>query len=275
MRSLFRDIAQYGLTPSKAFYRFGLSGGPKVLANSIPKSGTNLLLRALYLTPELYRAIHKTLLSDNLETSIKKLKAAKPNQVIAGHLYYSNELTNLIGELDIKNLLIVRDPRDVVVSKCHYATYKDRSHYLSKYYNTLPSDDARISMTISGDDNYRSATGLRFYGMNFILDQYIGWYDEPDCLIIRFEDLIGGKGGGGLSAQINALRNVYEHIGLDLPDSKLKYIADNLFNTDSKTFNKGLIGSWREVFSDEHMSLFKEKCGQALVKMGYERDFDW
>lgn len=273
--SIYRDISQYGFAPGKLRLRFGFGSGPKVLANSIPKSGTNLLMRALFLTPQLYRKLNRTVLSDDLEKTIRVLKTASPNQVVAAHLYYSAALSNLIEELEFKNILIVRDPRDIVVSKYFYATYKDKRHYLHAYYQSISNDAQRITKTISGDAEFISSKGSRFYGIDYILNQYIQWVDEPNCLIVRFEDLVGSKGGGGVEEQVNTLSKIYKHIGLDMPEDNVVKIARELFTSNSKTFNKGEIGAWRNSFTSDHVALFKEVCGNHLVRMGYERNLDW
>ena len=46
------------------------------------------------------------------------------------------------------------------------------------------------------------------------LDRYGGWL-ASGALVVRFEDLIGGAGGGDDAAQASAIRSVYTHLGLD------------------------------------------------------------
>ena len=43
----------------------------------------------------------------------------------------------------------------------------------------------------------------------------------------------------------------------------------------SVTFRKGTTQQWREEFTPEVTKLFKERAGDWLIKMGYEKDNDW
>jgi hypothetical protein len=43
----------------------------------------------------------------------------------------------------------------------------------------------------------------------------------------------------------------------------------------SGTFRKGKPGNWREHFSEENKSTFKDYTGDLLKLLGYEGDNDW
>jgi hypothetical protein len=43
----------------------------------------------------------------------------------------------------------------------------------------------------------------------------------------------------------------------------------------SHTFRSGKTGGWKQHFTDEHKSLFKDVAGDLLVKLGYEENNDW
>ena len=40
-------------------------------------------------------------------------------------------------------------------------------------------------------------------------------------------------------------------------------------------FRKGIAGDWKNHFSDEDKSVFKEVAGDLLIELGYEQDMDW
>jgi len=48
-------------------------------------------------------------------------------------------------------------------------------------------------------------------------------------------------------------------------------IADGVFDVTSPTFRRGLIGSWKEHFTAEHLRAFTEIAGPTLVEWGYEK----
>lgn len=45
-------------------------------------------------------------------------------------------------------------------------------------------------------------------------------------------------------------------------------------NTNSH-YRKGARGDWKNHFNDQHKSVFKEKYGDLLIKLGYEKDNNW
>jgi hypothetical protein len=38
---------------------------------------------------------------------------------------------------------------------------------------------------------------------------------------------------------------------------------------------KGVAGGWGEIFTDRDRRVYKEVAGQMLIKLGYEKDYDW
>jgi hypothetical protein len=45
---------------------------------------------------------------------------------------------------------------------------------------------------------------------------------------------------------------------------------------DPKSFlRKGVAGDWQNVFNEKDKQIFKEEAGNLLVKLGYEKDYDW
>ena len=43
----------------------------------------------------------------------------------------------------------------------------------------------------------------------------------------------------------------------------------------SSFFRKGVVGDWRNVFTERDKYVFKEEAGDLLIKLGYEEDSDW
>ncbi len=49
-----------------------------------------------------------------------------------------------------------------------------------------------------------------------------------------------------------------------------------LSEEDKKShYRKGVIGDWKNHFKESHKIFFKEKYGDLLIKLGYEKDNDW
>jgi hypothetical protein len=41
------------------------------------------------------------------------------------------------------------------------------------------------------------------------------------------------------------------------------------------TARKGIAGDWKNHFSEKHKDLFKQLCGEALIRSGYEKNLEW
>ena len=99
---------------------------------------------------------------------------------------------------------------------------------------------------------------------------FLPWQNFKFNLTVRFEDLIGAKGGGDDSVQLETFIKMCQHLNIELPLKKAKILAGNIFNSKSNTFNKGQIGAWRDQFDDEVKDIFKSVAGDLLIELGYE-----
>lgn len=237
--------------------------GPRVLMNSIPKSGTNLLEQALGHFPLLHRSGFRTLRgwkSVNSST-VKKLKNLEKGGVVTGHLPAHPELLEIIEEKKIKTLLMIRDPRDVLVSYVKYVTRIDKTHPAHSYFKNLPDDETRLLDAIRGVDGVVSPVVET-------LQVFSGWLDSG-AMVVRFEDIIGKKGGGSDEKQFEVINKIAEHIGIKLTAAEALAICRSTYSPESITFRKPQINGWRDVFCDKHLSLFDSKIGDLMQKYGY------
>ena len=101
------------------------------------------------------------------------------------------------------------------------------------------------------------------------------WIGGPGVHVCRFEDLVGERGGGSAERQLLAIEAIGEHIQRPLGRDQAKAIATRTWSQKSSTFRKGVIGDWRNHFTDEHRRVFKDEAGKELVQLGYENDLDW
>ena len=87
--------------------------------------------------------------------------------------------------------------------------------------------------------------------------------------MVKFEDLVGTKGGGSAVAQRLAVERVARHLGVEVQEATMGVVEEGLFGV-GRTFRKGQIGGWREEFSAEHERAVREVLGSLLVELGYE-----
>ena len=248
--------------------------GPKVFANSIPKAGTNVLSQMLNQIPCI--APRWTYAIDNsIPGYFKQLYYVKKGQVVTAHMYRSQELVDFLYGNGFRILFIIRDLRDIATSNAFYITYIDKPHRLHSYFTSLPNDSERLMASIIGIDGRLLKDGSRSKSIGEHAEAYLPWLDEPNCLTIRFEDLIGSSGGGRDKRQIDTVNSVLKHIDIKLSESEIKELVTKIFFSGSRTFRKGKIGDWKNHFTEEHKRVFKEVAGKALIKLGYENGYDW
>jgi hypothetical protein len=249
---------------------------PKVLANSVPKAGTHLLKKSLSLLPGLMDSgIHMdmNLKPEEFGEAVKKIR---PGTIATGHMGGYKRYIQAAQEAGAKAFLIIRDPRDVVVSAAYYYT-KSREHYLYDYFNTrLPDHQARLMAVIQGVEEKileKYKVGLRNIAEFYQI--FTPWLAEAINCTVRFESLIGPQGGGSRELQIQEIRRMAEHLEMIVPQAGLERAADGTFDHDVPTFRRGITSDWKNHFTPQHKQAFKELAGQLLIELGYEKDMDW
>jgi hypothetical protein len=195
------------------------------------------------------------------------LEKLRPGQVIVSHLYFSPERLQAIERQGIRSLLMIRDPRDIVVSDAFYISQNKR-HPFYNAYQLRQTFKGRLRLAIEGDETASISS------IGQMLESFYGWL-KSNCLTVCFEDLVGVHGGGEQDKQLSVLRSIYDWIGVKVDDNWIAYLSGQLFSEASPTFRKGTVGQWEQYFDLEMKGLFKRVAGEALIQYGYEVDDRW
>ena len=273
----------------------------KVMVNSIPKGGTHLLLKLVYLLgiPDdpkrfwlgagvvrrgfepLNRIVkggyEKETVEIGSEVPVRigaKWLRKKLNQVPDGHSFgahclHSDALSRVLEASGVRPVCIIRDPRAIVVSHMHYVKGW-RKHFYYKDYMRLPSDRDRLIFSIKGGR-------LGKYEVKSLRERYksfVDWVDVSMATVVRFEDLVGAAGGGSDQAQREAILLVARHLGLNVQGSVLDTIQKALFGdkgaaTQSTTFRKGRADAWRSELAPDLVAMVEDDLSDILEKLGY------
>jgi hypothetical protein len=255
-------LRRFGLTPQKLPHRLLNRTQPRVFCNSLPKSGTHLLERALCLHPALYRHLYPTIHEGNIDArgGLDPLLAhLRPGEILVAHLARRSGWDDAVARAEARGLIMLRDPRDIAVSMSHY-TLAETTHPWHSHYASLPSLHDRIRLTICGNDVVAP--------LRVLLKGYADWSDAG-ALTVRFEDLVGPEGGGDEVRQVDTLRGIYAHLGVPLDDAGIDRVRHQLFSKRSPTFRRGTIGQWRAVFDAELSDLFEREARELLDACGY------
>ena len=190
----------------------------------------------------------------------------------ATHSPYVEEYARVLSQPKYQIIFIERDPRDVVVSFALYIRDKDKKYWPGA--QKLSLEETITRLIVGGESMHQTDHHISKYGIKKMYDAYLPWTALPNVLTIRFEDLIGPRGGGNLEAQIISITDVAQHIGKTITRAEAISYGDSIFG-NTHSFNKGKIGSWKEYFTPEQKELFKKHAGQLLIDLEYEPDLRW
>ncbi|MGB3293937.1 MAG: sulfotransferase domain-containing protein [Phormidesmis sp.] len=274
----------------KSAQRNLLSGGrrcqPLIICNSYPKSGTHLLYQILYSLPDAIKwndIVSVQALCGTMNTADHlrwKIGAAPDGSIVRSHLMYSNEIRSILAAESCKQLFIYRDLRDVAVSHARWVL-KEPQIFLHDIYSQMASFDEQLMSTIEGvpiGTPFGSNLSQPNIGQDF--SRWAGWIQDPDTLAIRFEDLVGERGGGDEEKRLYIVSQILDHLEVSLSPAEIaSQFSSNAMNPgESHTFvkgGKGKIGGWREFFTSAHKEAFKKVAGDRLIELGYESDLEW
>lgn len=203
---------------------------------------------------------------------IDTLSKMKDYEYLIGHMPFSEEGDKIVRNHVSKTITIVRDPRDMALSMLRHIA--ERPRHLNHFYlfNKLQTNSERFCALIYGFDNKFS----RHVGLVQMYDSMLHWKKCDHNLTVKFEDIVGVKGGGKEDKQLNTLKKIVNHI--ELPNSFSDYEITNIgINAFGKTttFRNGQIGKWRDTLSSIEKDVCKQQIQSHLVNLGYEKDNNW
>ncbi len=254
---------------SLAFSLNGFSQESRVLITSIPKSGTHLLgktIEKITRTPIGNSDIHHTY-----------------DRVV--HFAKTHPETPI--------LLIVRDLRDVSISYVHHLTNQIKRHPEPPFYylfgETRRSNELLAKLIpqwgrISFEEKLTAvleANDLAPCDIDGFFRVAMELSELPNTVLLKFENIIGPKGGGDLELQYKEIRKIAEVYQVKLTDARVKEIAADLFGPVASgsrwnvTFRKGKIGEWKNIFNQHQIEVFKKRFNEYLYHFGYIENDDW
>ena len=262
---------------------------PRVLLNGPPKSGTHLLSDCMSLMPRMMFSGRHFALSEFFTTPLdpgapetlppldakrleRYLRRCPNGMFVTAHARYHPDLLDLANDLGFKHILLLRDPRDVAVSHS-YHMLQDTLHQHHRYYiDTLQSNEERLMASIRG---FEDGPGRRLPSIGQVLSRYLPWLDHPSTMVVRFEDLVGPRGGGDPGKQLDEIERISGFVGRSLNREGAQQIARKMYAKGSLTFRKGQTGDWQNHFTAVHRAAFEETAGDLLVRLGYAKGAEW
>jgi hypothetical protein len=242
----------------------------KVLVNGSPKSGTTWMLRLLSSIPGYNRV-------DNFRRVVERYQTVKPGDVVHGHDVYTQELEAILITNHIKIVMMVRDPRDQLVSRMFHIK-RSQNHAWHRAMQNMTNDEALL-LCIEGRKELP--------GMEIMIKLTQTWLEKGTFLLcVRYEDLLANS--------FTKFKEVLSYLeisaGDDLIDAIVRHnrferltVGRKVWRSGRKPgeeksnshFRKGIVGDWKNYLTPEHIQKLKEVAGEQLIALGYEKDFDW
>lgn len=252
--------------------------GPRVIANSIPKAGTHLLMSLLDAVPGMrFSGIHfgygeltqpeDISASRRLEDLDRTLRRLGNAQYMMAHIRHRPDVVALLAAAGCNTLVCIRDPRDIALSWAAFLKSNSRHPLHERFMTDYPEHDDRLTAVITGVPSIPGRPALP--SLRDHLDRFTGWLGEANGCVVRYEDLVGPRGGGTESAQLATVGRVLDFIGAAQADSDVAAVSGAVYSTKSATFRRGQIGSWRKELAPRHQALIQELCGDQLLALGY------
>lgn len=174
------------------YFEIGMQKGPPIIVNSVPKSGTHLLMQLARSLPNVryfgsFIAQQPSLtLEMRSQSKIDKLiQKMIPGEVVGAHLHFSEQTSLKIRQSGALHLLIIRDPAEIIMSESHYLAHMNPYHKISAEYKGLNSQQA-INLTMSGSTRFPDL----FPKFEDRVLPYLGWLDDDSTIVVRFEDVM-------------------------------------------------------------------------------------
>lgn len=252
-------------------------GGP-VLVNSIPKAGTNLLKNIVKSVPGIRGCDDASWAGglpdpdDRLDFLRDRFWCHRPGCFYTGHIPYARQIAAWLDDREFRHLFMMRDPRDVIVSVCHYIMRDTRPrHPYYDMYARFASDQERLMAVITG---FRADAGVYRTGADVIpsiasgCEVYMPWAQHPGVLTVRFEDLVGQDASAERVREV--LARILRFLDVPVEDATIDRMQRRgMSPRRSYTFRRGRVGSWRDEFTEAHVTAFQRHAGDLVERMGY------
>jgi len=194
----------------------------------------------------------------------------------------------------IRRFVVMRDLRDTLVSLYFSARYSHPARTLNQRLRRalLPLDQEAGMLALLTQGIPFEADGLVTAPVNAALvtapsspgsieriaHLQRSWLAAPDCLLVRYEELVADEQA--------TFQRIMDYCQIGVAPKRLRtVVANNSFaamtgrqpgEEDMMAHaRKGIVGDWRNYFTDEIKALFKDRYGEHLIATGYEQDLAW
>jgi hypothetical protein len=189
----------------------------------------------------------------------RKFNSVEDGFYVTGHANYTAGIKNILDGVGFKTVLVIRDPRDVIVSYAHYVA-ETQSHFLHGAFKEMSLYD-RVRFSLHGG----RICGLDVEAFPVMLSRIDDWMKQRNVYVLKFESIVGSKGGGSDELQAAELARLGDFCDMKF-DADI--VREQLFGV-SKTFRKGQIGSAQQELPEDLIADVNEKLKFYINEWGY------
>ena len=238
----------------------GRFNGPKVLVNSVPKCGTNLVQEMVQNWPGMRGSITRTKGGPWEGESDRLIGRISKGTCVTSHYHYSTCLAEHCRARNVKVIHVVRDFRDALLSHINFIGKIGESHKHGVLFNEATSFDDKIDMCLDG------VPGI-LLGWKDMLPLYNGWLDSG-AHILRYEELCKSDfyedGGVGLKN----IAELSKYLEVDMPEiEKIQRVTNQ---SSGLTYNSPGINKWKKGFSAKQQAKVNLVLEPHLRLWGYD-----
>lgn len=258
-----------------------------VLINSIPKAGTNMLAKLLDIAgyQEIGHIGRKVVSRNRLYQLVDKidifsskwtlgidyptqhgsfaaralLSSLTEASYITAHVPFDDDIEAVLEKQHCVSICVIRDPRAIVSSFIRYAE-KQSAHPAHKAIKSMNVVEA-VKYVVDGDH----VSGLNTLAMR--CKDIEEWNGCGNVSQIRYEDLIGERGGGDENIKSEKIALLCKMLQID--DEKRAMIDAGLYGGGRSTFDRGKIYGWKEHLPAEGVDYIERHAGEYLALWGY------
>jgi hypothetical protein len=177
--------------------------------------------------------------------------------MVRAHLWFDESLANAIAEAGVFHVLLVRDPRAIVVSEAHYLAEMAPWNHLHRLFRDL-SHEERMWTSIEGS----SREPQLFPDIGERLRRYVGWVGRADCLV-RFEDLV-------LDSSDDVIDQLTTQWASDHRPGNACHMRDaSKAVRRSHTFRVGSVDGWRSELDSAMIERITTLARTEIERLGY------
>ena len=246
----------------------------KVLVTTLPKSGThylNVVMQA-YGFERHFCDVHEFtagMVDPDPERAnkaawalVEAIERMPDGHFMNEHVPHNPSLMFWLEKRHIKVVALLRNPYDFVVSLAHHLRRE-------------PSPDTPADLSMHALQHW-ICTHVPEGHTDPMAKRYLarigGWATDPRAFLLRFEDIIGPRGGGSFADQVATGLRLRDYLGAQLDEAQVARALISSYKPDLAMFRRGRIGGWRDEMAANTAEHLASLYARFLDAWGYTPD---